>query len=101
MRARTEDILRSYGVSVRNGFLPEQPPLATLPDIYYGPWESILQRLPALITTLRIRSEIDALPLLETSKLHTEAEWQRAYSILGFLTHAYIWGGDHPSDVCA
>ncbi|KIV88603.1 hypothetical protein PV10_08270 [Exophiala mesophila] len=98
MRARTEDILRNYGVSARNGFLPEQPPVASLPDIYYAPWESILHCLPTLITTLSIRSEIDALPLLDTSRLHTEAEWQRAYSILGFLTHAYIWGGDRPAD---
>ena len=99
MRARTEDILRNYGVSAKNGFLSEQPPVACLPDIYYAPWESIVHCLPTLITTSRIRSEIDALPLLDTSRLHTEAEWQRAYSILGFLTHAYIWGGDRPADV--
>lgn len=100
MKARVEDVLRSYGVSVTNGFLPEKAPLKTLPDTYYSPWESIVTILPTLIAECRVRAQIDALPVLDTSRLHSEPEWQRAYSILGFLTHAYIWGGDQPSEVC-
>lgn len=42
---------------------------------------------------------VDALPILSTDLLLTEPEWRRAYSILGFIAHAYVWGGDTPSDV--
>lgn len=55
--------------------------------------------LPEMIQTERIRQEVLNLPVLSTEKLNQEAEWQRAYLILAFLTHAYIWGGARPEDV--
>ena len=89
----------AYGVSSRNGFLPSDPPIQSLRDSYYEPWERIAGRLPALILSQRLRREVDELPILSTERLHTEAEWQRACAILGFLTHSYIWAGDQPSEV--
>lgn len=87
-----------YSVS-SNGFLPEKPPLSCLTDPYYYPWEQIISNLQPLLLTRRIRELVDELPLLSTAKLHTEAEWQRAYVVLSFLAHAYIWGGDQAADV--
>jgi indoleamine 2,3-dioxygenase len=55
--------------------------------------------LPELLKDRTLRNEVDALPILSTEHLTSENEWQRAYSILAFLTHSYIWGGEKPSEV--
>lgn len=91
--------LEDYAVSEKNGFLPTSPPLAKIPNTYYEPWEALASRLSTLIKDGSIRSMIDNLPILDASWLQTEPEWRRAYSVLGFLTHAYIWGGEKPKDV--
>jgi Indoleamine 2,3-dioxygenase. len=83
--------LEDYAVSLRNGFLPDTAPLDHLTELYYNPWESIAADLPELIRTGRVREEVESLPILSTDKLHNNAEWQRAYVVLAFLTHAYIW----------
>ncbi|KAJ5937225.1 Indoleamine 2-3-dioxygenase [Penicillium verhagenii] len=90
--------LEDYAVSDKNGFLPSTPPIANLPNTYYEPWESLASRLSTLIQDGSIRSLIDNMPILDVDLLLTEPEWQRAYSVLGFLTHAYIWGGTKPKD---
>ncbi|KAJ5364503.1 Indoleamine 2-3-dioxygenase [Penicillium cataractarum] len=91
--------LDDYAVSPDHGFLPSGLPLQKLPHDYYASWENLAVRLPDLIQTGQIRRLIDALPVLTTTWLQTEPEWRRAYSILGFFTHAYIWGGEKPKDV--
>jgi len=91
--------LDEYGISPQNGFLPSEIPLEILPDAYYKPWETIARNFQSLILTKRLRRIIDTLPVLSTDLLLTEAEWRRAYSILGFMAHAYVWGGDQPADV--
>lgn len=90
--------LPSYGIS-KNGFLPAEPPLARLPQKCYLPWELIMDELPALIDSQQIRKRIDRLGVIETHQLETEAEWQRAYSILALLAQGYIWTGPDPSEV--
>ena len=89
-----------YDVSLRHGFLPSELPLERLSEKYYSRWEAIVANLQRLILTRRLRGVVDALPILSTGYLRTEPEWRRAYSILGFIAHAYIWGGDSPVDVC-
>jgi indoleamine 2,3-dioxygenase len=91
--------LRDYDVSALHGFLPTDPPCELLSDPYFGPWETIIQNLQGLILTKRLRSLVDRLPVLDTGYLRTEAEWRHAYSILGFIVHAYVWGGNTPCDV--
>lgn len=91
--------LEDFAISPDHGFLPGGLPLQKLPSTYYTPWESLAVRLPTLIQTGQIRPLVDNLPVLTTSCLQSEPEWRRAYSILGFLTHAYIWGGEKPQDV--
>ncbi|EAT81968.2 hypothetical protein SNOG_10574 [Parastagonospora nodorum SN15] len=92
-------VLRDYDVSPRNGFLPDEIPLEVLPDAYYRPWETVVLNFQKLILAKRLRQIIENLPILETDLLLTEAEWRRAYSILGFMAHGYIWGGEKPADV--
>lgn len=96
--ANQHDLLQEYSIT-RNGFLPEREPLRRLTNPYYTPWESLLEDLPSLIKERTIRDAVDHLQILSTSKLHTEEEWRRAYVVLSFLTHAYIWGDKRASEV--
>lgn len=92
--------LEEFGLSLEAGFLPQTQPLAYLPDPYYADWEQIVGNLQALLLTKRVRKTVDAMPVLNTEGLVSEQEWRRAYSILGFILHAYIWqGGSAPADV--
>ncbi|KAI0428015.1 Indoleamine 2,3-dioxygenase [Xylaria sp. FL1042] len=95
----SENILDLYPLISENGFLPVKQPLERLPDTYYQQWEQIMDELPILLKTKAIRKRVDDLEILTTVGLNTEREWQRAYVILCFLAHGYIWGGDVPSDV--
>ncbi|KAM0720923.1 hypothetical protein Q7P37_003208 [Cladosporium fusiforme] len=90
--------LADFDVSIENGFLPSQPPLDTLPDEYYQPWEDIVKNLQGLVLSKRLRREVERLPVLSTDRLQDAQQWRRAYSILGFITHAYIWGGNKPAE---
>ncbi|KAJ5106067.1 hypothetical protein NUU61_003414 [Penicillium alfredii] len=85
-----------YGVSSDHGFLSPEPPLEVLPDPYYAKWEAIIENLQALLLSKRLRSMVDRLPVLSTTHLHTDAEWRRAYVVLVFMLHGYVWGGDRP-----
>lgn len=87
-----------FDVSIENGFLPSQPPLDNLPDEYYEPWENVVKNLQGLIMSKRLRGVVNKLPVLSTDRLQSMQEWRRAYSILGFITHAYIWGGNKPAE---
>jgi len=91
--------LGDYGISPEYGFLPAQLPLERLPDPYYNKWEAIVANLQGLILSKRLRGVIERLPILSTAGLEHDAEWRRAYSLLCFMTHGYIWGGDSPAEV--
>ena len=97
-RIKLTSELKQFGVT-SNAFLPEHSPLKVLPDVYYQPWELVISHLPALIRYNDIRRAVDTLPVLGTHRLRSEAEWRRAYSVLAFLTHAYVWGGEKPAQV--
>lgn len=87
-----------YDVSNENGFLPTTAPLECLPDSYYEPWEHVVKNLQGLILSKRLREVVDRLPVLSTERLFGEPQWRRAYSVLAFITHAYIWGGNRPAE---
>ena len=87
-----------YAVSRENGFLPTEAPLVRLPDSYYEPWEYIMKNLQGFILSKRLCETVDKMPILSTERLAGDAQWQRAYSVLAFITHAYIWGSDVPSE---
>lgn len=87
-----------YAVT-RNAFIPGESPATVLADSYYQPWEDVARRIPDLIENGTIRENVQAMPVLNTDLLVGEAEWRRAYVMLAFLTHAYVWGGDKPEEV--
>ena len=92
--------LEEFGLAKETGFLPQSQPLKQLPDPYYSQWENIASSLQSLLLTKRVRKCVDEMETLSTEGLHTEPEWRRAYSILGFILHAYIWQcGSAPADV--
>ncbi|KAL2759898.1 hypothetical protein ACRALDRAFT_1038940 [Sodiomyces alcalophilus JCM 7366] len=82
----------------KNGFLPSEPPLQFLPDPYYAPWEKLVHHLPELLRSGRFHGKVHQLPILETDRLSSEAEWRRAYVILSFLNHAFVWGGERANE---
>ncbi|KAI0509641.1 Indoleamine 2,3-dioxygenase [Xylaria bambusicola] len=88
-----------YSLISANGFLPVKQPLKRLPDPYYLQWEQVLDELPTSLKEKTIRVKVNCLEVLGTDRLITEREWQRAYVILCFLAHSYIWGGDVPSEI--
>ncbi|KAN0074228.1 Indoleamine 2,3-dioxygenase [Elaphomyces granulatus] len=75
--------LSDYGISPEHGFLPPETPLDVLPIAYYASWEAIA---------------IDRLPILSTSYLQEDSEWRRAYVVLVFMLHGYVWGDDKPAE---
>lgn len=97
-QATSENISRDYDVT-RNGFLPSKAPLKKLADPYYSSWEFVARTLPDLLKLRLLRHVIDGCQILSTDKLQTEEEWRRAYVVLVFLAHGYIWGGEAPSEV--
>ncbi|KAH7313682.1 indoleamine 2,3-dioxygenase [Stachybotrys elegans] len=94
---RTEG-LSKFAVT-KNAFLPESSPAKILSDPYYEPWELVAQHLAALIDGGLIRDSIQRMPVLSTDRLQSAAEWRRAYVMLGFMTHAYVWGGEKPEEI--
>ena len=90
--------LDQYAIT-SNGFLPAEPPLRKLPNPYYGPWESLVESLPVFLANKTLRDQARKLPVLSAEYLVTEPEWRRACVVLGFLAHAYIWGGETASEV--
>jgi indoleamine 2,3-dioxygenase len=90
--------LEDFGISAHNGFLPEEPPLQRLSP-YYKDWEDIVYEVPALLRSKTFRLKAERLAVLPTSRLLSEREWQRAYVLLSFMTHSYIWGGHRPAEV--
>ncbi|KAI9742182.1 MAG: hypothetical protein M1818_004082 [Claussenomyces sp. TS43310] len=91
-------ILSDYGISPQYGFLPSELPLERLPDPYYHKWEAIVANLQGLILSRRLRGVIERLPVLSTIGLEHDAEWRRAYMLLAFMAHSYIWGGNKPAE---
>ena len=92
-------LLDEYGISPEYGFLPRELPLDLLPDPYYNRWETVVANMQALLLSKRLRGIVDSSPVLSTSRLQHPAEWRRAYMLLAFTMHAYIWGGDKPEEV--
>jgi indoleamine 2,3-dioxygenase len=87
-----------YGISLEHGFLPQEFPSTQLSDACYSPWEDVLASLPLLIAEKRIRTAVNELPVISASNIKTESEWQRAYTVLCFIAHGYIWADENPAE---
>lgn len=88
--------IKLFDVNPDTGFLPTEFPVTTIDDKYYQPWESLAANLPAILLARNIRSLVDKLPLLSTERLKSVPDIRRAYQILGYLAHAYVWGTNEP-----
>lgn len=82
-----------------NAFLPAESPSKRLSDTYYKPWELVACHLAELIDDGSIRDAVAQLPMLGTDRLNSEADWRRAFVILAYITHAYVWGGEEAEEV--
>jgi indoleamine 2,3-dioxygenase len=82
----------TYCISPHLGFLSDNPPLRSFTKSQYAPWDELIANLPRLISSHSLRRTVDdTLPYIDPSDLSTELENQRAYVVLGFLIHAYVW----------
>jgi len=83
----------AYSIFSTYGFLPPSPPLTSLPPPFQ-PWDAIAASLPSLLTSnnpTQLRQRVHVLPLLSASSLTSPAELHRAFVVLGFTIHAYVW----------
>lgn len=83
--------LQDYDISAVTGFLPDKLPCLKLPN-YYEPWEFVVRNISALMLADNLRETVAEMPVLNCENLTSEQEYRRAYSILGYIAHAYIWG---------
>ncbi|BFZ58065.1 Indoleamine 2,3-dioxygenase [Savitreella phatthalungensis] len=91
--------LEDYGLSAETGFLPEEPPLLRLPQKYYRPWETIMESFNALLLADRLKEVVDDMPVLSADHLRNDAERRRAFLLLSFIAHGYVWGGKFAAEV--
>lgn len=101
-KMRPLPVLEKYCISPHHGFLGDRLPLTRLSSKKYMKWEEIVADLPSLLQEdNKVRSVIDGLDVLDLDEtvLGDVRELRRAYSILGFMAHAYIWASGTPRDV--
>ena len=87
-----------FGISPTLGFLSPHPPSLEFKDSYYKPWDALTQKLAESITSAVLEEEIAQVPLLHTDKLNDALEYRRAYVVLAFLAHAYVWSKATPNE---
>lgn len=90
-------VLEDYDISPRDGFLPREDPCEALPT-FYEPWECLIKGISRLIASTELRPAVERLPVLPTSYLFGAPRWRRAYTVLGFLIHSYMWAGAVPNE---
>lgn len=85
--------LRFFDVSDETGFLPRDEPERSLPD-RFKPWEDVVAQLPVLLSGNCLRKKVHGLPVISPEELSclSEREWWRAYVLLCYMCHAYVWG---------
>ena len=82
--------LEKYNISASRGFLPLTDPIASLPSSFQA-WEVVAAHLPDLLRAKTVREEVERLPTFPTDDLSSEAEWWRAFCLLTFVSHSYVW----------
>ena len=83
--------LNKYKIAASRGFLPSRDPVVSLPKAF-DPWEHIAVSLPELLREERLRQEVSQLSQeFPVSELKSEGEWWRAFCLLAFVSHSYVW----------
>src|SRR4051794_34473368 len=80
------------------GFLPSHDPLTRLPNDFKA-WEDVASTLPKVMASDHLRRTIEDLPPFPTGSIATDAERERAMTLLSYLGHAYVWRGDRAAEV--
>lgn len=76
-------------LSAAAGFLPDPPPLLSLPGEYRA-WDEFAARLPELFSSLNLRREADQLPVLGAGPDQLPDKYLlRASSLMSILAHSY------------
>lgn len=78
-----------------NGFLSPRDPLSRL-SAPFDDWEEVATSLSKLALTRHIRPCISDLPPFPTHYLDSQAELERAMSMLSFMGNMYVFAPDHP-----
>ena len=85
-------------LSARRGFAPLLEPAATLPA-EFAAWDQAAAALPELYRSLRLRRELDALPMLDAGPQSLpDGDLLRAALVLGFLAQSYWYVETRPVD---
>ena len=84
--------LDEFDISEKTGFVPEKPPLTSLPN-HFSKWENAVGRLSKLLQEKQLRKVVEGLPVLEFSDktLDGTDQWRRALVVVGFLFQGYMW----------
>ena len=85
--------LEDYDIDPVTGFVPSNPTLLARLPAYYEPWEKLVDILTGPKEIIR-RIVDEELPVLRTDELRTRREWQRAYVVLAYIVHSYVWGDE-------
>jgi indoleamine 2,3-dioxygenase len=83
---------RKYELSASHGYIPQQRPASTLPASH-AVYEDLMHdpELHIAIQSHELRVKVDTLPNLNVANLGP-AHKRRAYTLLSFVAHGYIWG---------
>ena len=84
--------LASFEITNKTGFLPETPPLASLPP-HFREWNKVLGQVSHLLQNHQLRDAVHKLPALEFSDktLHNIEEWRAAVMVLSGLFQGFLW----------
>ncbi|CAI8010937.1 Indoleamine 2,3-dioxygenase 2 [Geodia barretti] len=88
----TRSTLLSFDISEETGFIPQRPPLSSLPP-YFREWEGLVDQLSEKLQRKELRQAVHRLPEVGFSSetLHSDEEWQRALVVLSMLFQGYMW----------
>lgn len=91
----TVDILKSYEIDVKRGFLPARDPLKRLIRKEYLIWEDVADELPKFLGVRfpQVREILLSIPKISTENLTTRPELERAHFLLALFAHSFVWGG--------
>ena len=88
--AADDPTLESFQISRKTGFIPETPPLATLPDCFKE-WNDVAEQLSHLLHKKQLRDEVHRLPDFNCENLGSIDEWRTALVLISGLFQGYMW----------
>jgi sulfite reductase alpha subunit-like flavoprotein len=85
-------------LSESHGFMPSEPPLLSLPPAFAA-WDQAAGDMSVFYRSLRLRAELDQLPLLPAGPEHLPDRYlMRAAAVLGMMAHAYYYVEQKPPE---